>query len=151
MATISKSIEIGAKANKIYSQCIRFEKFPHFLERLNEVRQISHNCLYWRAEFPGQELEWEVQIEAQVPDQRISWRCSIGASNSGSVDLEKLEENLTRVRFELSLPDPPLIPGAGRSACRKGPRGDGKVQDAGRKGGTQRISWSDRGRSGRAH
>jgi len=111
--SISKSIQIGASPTAVYSQCTRFEKFPNFIEGIKEVRQLSHSRLYCRTQLLGLEREWEADIEEQIPDRRISWRCTVGASHSGSLELEPLEETKTRLCLTLSFdpaPSPERIP-----------------------------------------
>lgn len=97
METIQKSIEVDLPIGSVYNQWTQFEDFPKFMEGVKEVRQLSPHRLYWRAEIFGKEKEWESQIDEQVPDQRIIWSSTVGASSNGAVHFERLEENRTRV------------------------------------------------------
>ena len=102
MQTIEKSIEVNAPANTVYNQWTQFEEFPHFMEGVEEVRQLSDQRLHWRATVGGKTKEWEAEIFEQVPDQRISWRSTTGAKNSGTVNFFPVGANATRVTLTLN-------------------------------------------------
>jgi len=102
MENVQKSIEVDVPIGMAYNQWTQFEEFPRFMQGVEEVRQLSPTRLYWRAEIFGKAKEWEAEIYEQLPDQRISWRSTAGAPNTGSVQFEKLGENRTRVSLSLS-------------------------------------------------
>ena len=102
METIEKSIEVNAPLQQVYNQWTQFEEFPKFMEGVQEVRQLSDQRLFWRAQIWGKTEEWEAEIHEQVPDQRIAWRSVVGAPNAGTVSFAALDPNSTRVTLSLS-------------------------------------------------
>lgn len=97
MPTIEKSIEIGVPAQVAYNQWTQFEEFPRFMEGVEEVRQIDDNHLHWRAQFAGQEVEWDAEIIEQVPDRLVAWRSIGGMSVEGQVTFSPLSAERCRV------------------------------------------------------
>lgn len=101
MASIERSIEIGAPASTAYNVWTQFELFPEFLEGVKEVRQKDERHLHWRAEVAGKEQEWEAEITEQIPDQRIAWRSNGGAKNAGVVTFHRLSDERSKVMLQL--------------------------------------------------
>ncbi len=97
MKYIEKEIEVNAPVRVVYNQWTRFEEFPRFMEGVKEVRQISGNRLFWRAEILGQEVEWEAEIYDHVPGERIEWRSTSGHPNSGAVVFAAYSSDVTMV------------------------------------------------------
>jgi uncharacterized membrane protein len=101
MESIEKTIEVEAPVNKVYNQWTQFEKFPEFMEGVEEVRQLDERHLHWVAEMGGKKKEWDAEIYEQVPDQRIAWRSTTGTRNAGKVDFLPKEPNRTRVTLKM--------------------------------------------------
>jgi uncharacterized membrane protein len=85
---VEKCIEVDAPISAVYNQWTQFEEFPRFMDGVREVRQIDDQHLHWRAEIGGKEKEWDAVITEQVPNRFISWKCTSGAENFGSVTFE---------------------------------------------------------------
>lgn len=102
MENVQKSIEVEAPVDVVYNQWTHFEDFPKFMEGVKEVRQLTPNRLYWRAEIFGKEKEWEAEVYEEVPDQRISWKAIEGAPNTGAVQFQPLAPQRTRVNLSVS-------------------------------------------------
>jgi len=71
------------------------------MEGVEEIRQLDDKRLHWRANVGGKVKEWDAVITEQVPDQRIAWRNTTGASNAGVVTFHRLNDNTTRVMLQL--------------------------------------------------
>ena len=56
------------------------------MEGVEEVQQLSETRLHWKAKIAGKTKEWDAEIFEQKPDQRIAWRSTTGANNSGLVN-----------------------------------------------------------------
>jgi uncharacterized membrane protein len=102
METVEKSIEVDAPRSTVYNQWTQFEDFPRFMEGVQEVRQLDDKRLHWRAEIGGKVKEWDAEIFEQIPDQRIAWRSTSGAMNSGMVNFEAMGANTTRISLKLN-------------------------------------------------
>ena len=102
MESVEKTIEIDAPVQKVYNQWTQFEEFPKFMEGVEEVKQLDDKRLHWVAEIGGKRKEWNAEIFEQIPDQRIAWRSTTGAKNSGMVNFIPLGENRTEVSLKLN-------------------------------------------------
>jgi uncharacterized protein (TIGR02271 family) len=97
MGVSTHSIEVNAPLTAVYNQWTQFEKFPHFMEGVEEVRQEGEKRLFWKAKIAGKVKEWEAEITEQVPDQRIAWESIDGSPNSGTITFDNLGNDQTRV------------------------------------------------------
>src|SRR3954467_5403970 len=85
---VERSIEVNVPVRTAYDQWTQFEDFPHFMGGVKEVRQLDDQRLRWVAEIAGVRREWEATILEQVPDQKIAWAATEGATNAGAVRFE---------------------------------------------------------------
>jgi len=101
MKTISESITVNVPVSQAYNQWTQFEEFPHFMEGVKEVKQLDDKRLHWKAEIAGKSEEWYAEIIEQIPDERIAWRSTSGAKNSGTISFSAQGENETAVNLEV--------------------------------------------------
>jgi hypothetical protein len=85
---VEKSIEVAVPVRTAYDQWTQFEDFPHFMGGVTEVHQHDDQRLHWTAEIAGVRREWEATILEQIPDQKIAWAATEGATNAGAVRFE---------------------------------------------------------------
>ena len=102
METIEKSIEVNVPVRSVYNQWTQFEEFPHFMEGVEQITQLADQKLHWKAEIAGKVKEWDAEILEQIPDQRISWRSTTGAKNSGTVNFIPVGTDATRITLSLN-------------------------------------------------
>src|SRR5215207_1923774 len=101
MSQVVKSIDVDVPVRTAYNQWTQFESFPHFMEGVQEVKQLDDKNLHWRATIAGKEEEWDAVITEQEPDMRVAWRSTSGATNAGVVTFHRLGEDKTRVTLQL--------------------------------------------------
>ncbi len=101
MATIEESVEVEVPVRTAYNQWTQFEEFPRFMEGIEEVRQLDDTRVHWVAEIAGQRREWDAEITEQIPDERISWCSTEGATNSGVVTFHRLGDGKSKVMLQL--------------------------------------------------
>jgi uncharacterized membrane protein len=101
MSIVEKSIEVDVPCSVAYNQWTQFEDFPKFMEGVEEVTQIDDTHLHWCAEIAGVTKEWDAEITEQIPDERIAWRSTSGAVNSGIVTFSELSEGSTLVSVQM--------------------------------------------------
>ncbi len=101
MATIERSIEIGAPVSAVYHQWMRCEDFARFMDGIELVRWLDEGRLHWRARIAGRIEEWDAEIIEQIPDKRIAWTSTAGAANAGVVTFHQLAPDRTRVMVQL--------------------------------------------------
>ncbi len=85
---VEKSIQVDVPISTAYGQWTQFEDFPHFMGGVKEVRQLDDRRLHWVAEIAGVRREWEASVLEQVPDQKVAWAATSGATNAGAVRFE---------------------------------------------------------------
>jgi Polyketide cyclase / dehydrase and lipid transport len=86
MATkVERSIQVDVPVTTAYNQWTQFEDFPAFMGGVKEVRQLDDRRLHWVAEIAGVRREWEASVLEQVPDQKVAWAATAGATNAGAV------------------------------------------------------------------
>ena len=109
MSTIQESIEVRVPLKTAYNQWTQFEEFPQFMEGVEEVKQIDDTHLHWRAEIGGKAEEWDAVITDQRPDERIAWKGTEGAPNSGEVSFQRVSDGATKVVAQVHV-EPQSLP-----------------------------------------
>src|SRR3546814_3716272 len=102
MARAASEIVVEAPLRQVYNQWTQFEEFPRFMENVEQVQQLDDRRLHWKAKIGGQEVEWDAEIEEQVPDDKIVWKSLGGAMNAGLVRFNQVGANQTEVHLEMS-------------------------------------------------
>ncbi|GAB7191349.1 hypothetical protein NUM3379_20560 [Kineococcus sp. NUM-3379] len=97
---VEKSIVVDVPVSVAYNQWTQFEEFPHFMSGVQSITQLSDTRQEWVAEIAGVRRRWEAQILEQVPDRKVAWAATEGATNAGAVTFEDLGGQ-TRVNLEL--------------------------------------------------
>jgi hypothetical protein len=98
---VERSIQVDVPVTTAYNQWTQFEDFPYFMGGVKEVRQLDDRRLHWVAEIAGVRREWEASILEQVPDQKIAWAATAGATNAGAVRFEPAGASSTIVSLTL--------------------------------------------------
>ncbi|HZW27371.1 MAG TPA: SRPBCC family protein [Trueperaceae bacterium] len=101
MAAFDESIDVHVPVREAYTLFRQFERFPAFMEGVEEVRREGADRLYWRANIAGRDEEWEARVVADEPDTRIAWESLVGARNAGEVRFDKVDENTTRIHLHV--------------------------------------------------
>jgi uncharacterized membrane protein len=98
---VEKRILVNVPVSVAYNQWTQFEEFPLFMGGVKSVKQLSDNKLEWTAEIGGVRRQWQARILEQVPDQKVAWAATEGATNAGSVTFEDLGGGQTSVQLSL--------------------------------------------------
>ena len=98
---VEKRIVVDVPVSTAYNQWTQFEDFPHFMGGVESVTQLSDDRLKWVARIAGVHRQWEARIVEQVPDQRVAWASTEGATNSGTVDFTDAGGNKTELALTL--------------------------------------------------
>jgi hypothetical protein len=110
---VEESIQVDVPVSTAYNQWTQFEDFPHFMGGVKDVHQHDDQRLHWVAEIAGVRREWEATIIEQVPDQKIAWAATEGATNAGAVRFEPLGPSSTMVYLTLEYEPEGLVEQAG--------------------------------------
>src|SRR5918995_2629586 len=111
--TVDKSVEVNVPVTTAYNQWTQFEEFPRFMGGVQEVRQLDDKRLHWVAEIAGVKREWDARILEQVPDQKVAWAATEGATNAGAVYFQPIGTDRTMVRLSLEYEPEGLVERAG--------------------------------------
>jgi uncharacterized membrane protein len=99
--TVEKSILVNVPLSIAYNQWTQFEEFPQFMSGVKSVTQLDDQRLEWVAEIAGVRRQWTARILEQVPDKKVSWAATEGATNAGSVTFEDVGGGQTQVHLVL--------------------------------------------------
>jgi uncharacterized membrane protein len=110
MAHVEKTIEVQKPIDQVYAQWTQFEDFPHFMENVEEVRQLDDKHLEWKAKVAGTERKWKAEIIEQKPNQVIAWRSTTGDKNDGKVEFQPIDGR-TMVKLALDYEPPAGVAG----------------------------------------
>ncbi len=98
---VEKRILVNVPVSVAYNQWTQFEEFPHFMGGVKSVKQLSDDRLEWVAEIAGVRRQWQARILEQIPDRKVAWAATEGATNAGSVTFEDLGGGQTSVQLSL--------------------------------------------------
>ena len=98
---VEKTVVVDVPLSTVYNQWTQFEDFPHFMNGVKSVTQLGDDRLEWVAELGGVRRQWEAKIVEQVPDNRVSWAATEGATNAGTVTFRAAGEDRTEVHLVL--------------------------------------------------
>jgi uncharacterized protein YndB with AHSA1/START domain len=98
---VEKSVTVNVPISVAYNQWTQFEDFPQFMGGVKSVKQITDDQLEWVAEIGGVRRQWQARILEQVPDSRIAWAATEGATNAGAVTFDDLGGGQTGVHLSL--------------------------------------------------
>jgi ribosome-associated toxin RatA of RatAB toxin-antitoxin module len=101
MTKVEHRILVNVPVSVAYNQWTQFEDFPHFMGGISKVTQLSDDRLEWVAELAGVKRKWEARILEQIPDRKVSWAATEGATNAGEVVFEDLGGSQTSVQLTL--------------------------------------------------
>ena len=98
---VEKRIVVDVPVSTAYNQWTRFEDFPHFMGGIESVTRLGDGRLRWVAHIAGVRRHWEAKILEQVPDRRLAWAATEGATNSGAIEFRDLGANRTELALTL--------------------------------------------------
>ncbi|GAB3975821.1 hypothetical protein GCM10029978_060950 [Actinoallomurus acanthiterrae] len=102
VTNIVETLDVGVPLRLAYDQWTRFEDFPSFTKKVEDVHQESDEKVRWKAHILWSHRDWESTIIEQVPDRRIVWR-SKGPKGyvDGAVTFSEIGPDLTRIALVL--------------------------------------------------
>jgi ribosome-associated toxin RatA of RatAB toxin-antitoxin module/hemerythrin superfamily protein len=113
MTKVEKSVEVAVPVSTAYNQWTQFEEFPQFMSGVQQVEQLDERTLRWVAEIAGVRRQWVATVLEQVPDQKVAWAATEGATNAGAVTFQSLGPDRTQVTLTLDYEPEGLVEKAG--------------------------------------
>src|SRR5215218_9236042 len=99
--TVEKTILVNVPISTAYNQWTQFEDFPQFMGGVKSVTQLSDDRLEWVAEIAGVGRQWQARIVEQIPDRKVAWAATEGATNAGAVTFSDAGGGQTSVHLSL--------------------------------------------------
>ncbi len=110
---VEKTIMVDAPVSAVYNQWTQFEDFPQFMGGITSVTQLGDDRMQWVAEIAGVKRQWEARVLEQVPDQKVAWAATEGATNAGAVTFTDLGGGQTSVHLTLEYEPEGLVENIG--------------------------------------
>jgi uncharacterized membrane protein len=90
-ARAETSVIVNRSPEDCYNFWRRLENLPRFMMYLESVRTTGDRRSHWTANVAGQKIEWDAEIETDVPNERITWRTTQESefTNSGAVEFDR--------------------------------------------------------------
>ncbi|WP_136520084.1 MULTISPECIES: SRPBCC family protein [Cellulomonas] len=101
MPTIEQTIDVDVPVRTAYDQWTQFEDFPHFMNGVEQITQVSDTLTHWKTKIGGVEREFDAQIVEQEPDQVVAWRSVDGTAHAGHISFQPLGATSTRVTAKI--------------------------------------------------
>jgi ribosome-associated toxin RatA of RatAB toxin-antitoxin module len=98
---VEKSILVNVPVSTAYNQWTQFEDFPRFMGGVKSVKQLEDDRLEWVAEIAGVRRQWTARVLEQVPDRKVAWAATEGATNAGAVTFDDVGGGQTSVHLTL--------------------------------------------------
>ena len=116
MTQVEKSVDVDVPISTAYNQWTQFEQFPEFMSGVQQVEQLDERTLRWVAEIAGVRRQWTATVLEQLPDRKVAWAATEGATNAGAVYFEPVDQGRTRVTLVLDYEPEGVIEKVGDAA-----------------------------------
>ncbi|MFE2052091.1 SRPBCC family protein [Streptomyces sp. NPDC059459] len=104
MSMVKEAVDVEVPVHTAYNQWTQFEEFPHFMEGVEEIRQLDDRHSHWTTKVSGVKREFDTEIVDQLPDERITWRTTTGdTKQKGTVSFQRLDDTHTRVELVMDV------------------------------------------------
>ncbi|MEU0227191.1 SRPBCC family protein [Streptomyces sp. NPDC006284] len=104
MSMVKEAVDVEVPVHTAYNQWTQFEEFPHFMEGVEEIRQLDDRRSHWTTKVSGVKREFDTEIVDQLPDERITWRTTTGdTKQKGTVSFQRLDDTHTRVELVMDV------------------------------------------------
>lgn len=103
MGAVEHTILVAVPVGEAYRRWTEFERFPEFMEAVEDVRRVDDTHVRWRVRSAGEEREFDAEIVEQRPDERVAWRAP---EHAGEVRFEALPSGATRIHARFEEDDP---------------------------------------------
>lgn len=111
---IQQDIDIGVPIDMVYEQWTRYEEWPKFMHRLENVSQEDDEHVAFKTKIWGISKQFRAEIVENQPGERIKWEVTDGVTHTGVVTFHELGPRLTRVELNFDVQPGSLIEKAAR-------------------------------------
>lgn len=107
------SVDVKVPVGTAYNQWTQFESFPHFMDGVERIDQLTPTRTHWVTKIAGVEREFDAEITEQHPDERVAWTTENGTHQAGVVTFHRIDDSTTRVTLQLDHDPQGLLEKAG--------------------------------------
>ncbi|MBP2406910.1 SRPBCC family protein [Streptomyces syringium] len=101
MSQIEESVEVAVPVTTAYNQWTQFEDFPRFMKGVERIEQRTPTRTHWVTKIDGVTREFDAEITAQIPDERVAWTTVSGeVRQAGVVTFHRLDTARTKVMLQ---------------------------------------------------
>jgi uncharacterized membrane protein len=101
VTTVQESIDVRVPVSTAYNQWTQFETFPHFMDGVDRIAQVTETMTHWETSIGGVRREFDAKITEQHPDERVAWQSVDGPKHGGVVTFHRLDDRTTRVNVQM--------------------------------------------------
>lgn len=113
MSSEIQTIDVDVPIDAVYSQWTQFETFPHFMNGVENLRQVTDDVTEWTVKVAGVERTFLARITEQEPNKRIAWKAYEGLDHAGVVTFHHLDDEHTRVTLQMDFDPEGFVETAG--------------------------------------
>lgn len=93
LSNIGDAVDVDVPVERAYNQWTQFETFPHFMEGVESIEQLSDSRNRWTVEVGGPTRTFITEIAEQKPNDRIAWTTVEGdTGHAGVVTFHRLSD-----------------------------------------------------------
>lgn len=111
---IQMDIDIGVPIAMVYEHWTKYEDWPNFMHRLDNVSQEDDEHVAFKTKIWGISKQFRAEIVEEQPCERIKWQVTDGVTHTGVVTFHEIGPRLTRVEVNLDVQPGSLIEKAAR-------------------------------------
>jgi uncharacterized membrane protein len=111
---IQQDIDIGMPIAQVYEEWTKFEEWPNFMHRLQNVSQEDDEHVTFKTKIWGVSKQFRAEIVEQEENERIKWEVTDGVTHTGVVTFHELGPRLTRMELNLDVEPGSMIEKAAR-------------------------------------
>jgi uncharacterized membrane protein len=102
VTNIVESVDVPVPRQVAYEEWTRFEEFPSWMKKVENVNQEEDDVVTWKAQIFLSHRTWKATIIDQVPPERIVWKSEADKGRvDGAVTFHELAPDLTRIMMSL--------------------------------------------------
>jgi uncharacterized membrane protein len=101
MSTHEHTIVVERPVSDVYDEWTQFEKYPDFMDNVENVQQSGATMTHWKVRVGGIEREYDAAIIEQRPDEVIEWHSVDGPDQGGMVSFAPVDDTRTRITLTM--------------------------------------------------
>lgn len=108
MSTLEEHVDVGVPVDTAWNSLHRVENYPRFVQGVRDARTEAGGRAHLDVEAGGRTREFEAEVSDRGGERVLDWRTTGGAELAGSVTLQPIDQNHTRVQVRIEY-DPAAV------------------------------------------